>query len=141
MPEIRRAIAADAEQLFALTRDFATSFTVGRPAFDSSFGALLLQEDALLLVSDDGESLQGYVLGFDHETLFAGGPVAWVEELMVREDSRRQGIGECLMQAFEAWAQVRGDKLVALATRRAADFYTAISYEESATYFRKLLPG
>ena len=31
--------------------------------------------------------------------------------------------------------------LVALATRRAAPFYRAAGYEESATYFRKVLPG
>ena len=30
-------------------------------------------------------------------------------------------------------------KLVALATRRAAEFYRSVGYEESATYFRKLL--
>jgi hypothetical protein len=29
--------------------------------------------------------------------------------------------------------------MVALATRRASDFWLAIGYEESATYFRKLL--
>jgi hypothetical protein len=43
------------------------------------------------------------------------------------------------MQAFEAWAQTREARLVALATRRAAPFYQAIGYEESAIYFRKLL--
>jgi hypothetical protein len=43
------------------------------------------------------------------------------------------------MQGFEAWAAKRGSKLVALATRRAAPFYQALGYEESAIYFRKLL--
>jgi GNAT superfamily N-acetyltransferase len=65
--------------------------------------------------------------------------VAWVEEIMVSEALRRQGIGQLLMQEFEAWAVARGCKLVALATRRAAVFYQALGYEESATYFRKLL--
>jgi len=31
--------------------------------------------------------------------------------------------------------------LVALATRRAAPFYRALGYEESAVYFRKVLDG
>jgi hypothetical protein len=43
------------------------------------------------------------------------------------------------MQDFERWAAERGAKLVALATRRAAPFYQALGYQESATYFRKLL--
>lgn len=44
------------------------------------------------------------------------------------------------MQDFERGATGRGARLVALATRRAAPFYHALGYEESATYLRKLLP-
>jgi hypothetical protein len=43
------------------------------------------------------------------------------------------------MAAFEAWASGQGCALVALATRRAAPFYRALGYEESAACFRKLL--
>jgi hypothetical protein len=42
------------------------------------------------------------------------------------------------MDAFEQWAAGQGCALVALATRRAAPFYRALGYEESAIYFRKL---
>jgi hypothetical protein len=44
------------------------------------------------------------------------------------------------MAAFEQWAADRGSRLVGLATRRAAPFYAALGYEESAAYLRKLLP-
>jgi len=50
-----------------------------------------------------------------------------------------QGTGRALMAAFEAWAAGRGCALVALATRRAAPFYRALGYEESAAYYRRLL--
>jgi hypothetical protein len=43
------------------------------------------------------------------------------------------------MTYFEEWAKSKGAVLSALATRRAATFYQAIEYEESAAYFRKLL--
>ena len=43
------------------------------------------------------------------------------------------------MSAFERWAAVRDCALVALATRRAAPFYRALGYEESAVYFRKIV--
>jgi hypothetical protein len=43
------------------------------------------------------------------------------------------------MAAFEEWAKSKGAVLSTLATRRAARFYQAIGYEESATWFRKLL--
>lgn len=136
---IRTAQYADAQALFALARPFATSFVVDEQAFHHAFSALLASSEAHLAVAETAQQLVGYVLGFDHYTFFANGRVAWVEEIMVSASLRRQGIGQLLMQEFEAWARARGCKLVALATRRAASFYQAIGYEESAVYFRKLL--
>jgi GNAT superfamily N-acetyltransferase len=62
-----------------------------------------------------------------------------VEEVAVCSSLRGKGLGRALMTAFEEWATSRGCKLAALATGRAAGFYRALGYEESATYFRKLL--
>lgn len=136
---IRRATPADLEGVFELARDFAASFQPEFEAFTTSFRLLIAQDEALLLVIEDPDQLVGYLLGFDHYALFANGRVSWVEEIMVREASRRQGHGRALMVHFEQWARSRGSKLVALATRRARAFYLASEYEESATYFRKLL--
>ena len=43
------------------------------------------------------------------------------------------------MGAFERWAVNRNCGLVSLATRRAAPFYVALGYEESAACLRKVL--
>jgi GNAT superfamily N-acetyltransferase len=129
----------DAAAVLALAKPFATSFTVDEQAFHRSFAALLASPQAHLAVAETEQRLVGYVLGFDHYTFFANGRVAWVEEITVSEALRRRGIGQLLMQEFEAWAVARECKLIALATRRAAAFYKAIGYEESAVYFRKLL--
>ena len=59
----------------------------------------------------------------------------------MRGQERGRGIGRALMSGFEQWAAVRDCALVALATRRAAPFYRALGYEESAVYFRKILGG
>ena len=59
--------------------------------------------------------------------------------IRITMQSRRVGIGRSLMTSFEDWPAGRGAKLVALATRRAAGFYRAVGYAESATYFRKPL--
>lgn len=139
MTTIRQAQLQDGEAVFCLSKAFATSFVVERPAFESSFSELLKSPDALLLVAADGAQVIGYLLGFDHLTLFANGRVSWVEEIMVVEEMRRHGIGRQLMDHFEMWARERQSKLIALATRRAAPFYQSMSYEESASYFRKLL--
>jgi hypothetical protein len=34
-----------------------------------------------------GEERVGYLLGFAHLTFYANGPVGWVEEVLVRQDS------------------------------------------------------
>ena len=137
---IRLAQPQDSPALFLLACPFATSFAVEQAAFERSFDALLTQPDACVIVAeaDQGE-IVGYLLGFNHLTFFANGCVAWVEEVMVSETHRRQGVGQQLVEAFEAWATERGAKQIALATRRAAEFYEALGYQESAVYFRKQL--
>ena len=136
---IREARSTDAGAVLVLAKPFATSFVVEEQAFSHAFSEILVSPEAHLAVAETAQQLVGYVLGFDHYTFFANGRVAWVEEIMVSEPFRRRNIGQLLMQEFEAWAEARRCKLVALATRRAAAFYQAIGYEESATYFRKLL--
>jgi GNAT superfamily N-acetyltransferase len=147
---VRRLGASDAAAagpLFELAAGFATSFVPERAVFEASLSALLTQDSAWLgiaseTVAEPGagpDTVAGYCLGFDHLAFYANGRVAWVEEIMVREDRRGQGVGRLMMEAFEAWAADRDDRLVGLASRRAAPFYAALGYEDSATFFRKLL--
>jgi GNAT superfamily N-acetyltransferase len=143
-PLIRRATAEDAGAVAGLAEGLAQSFAFSPASFDAHYPALLADEHACLLVavtSADAASddCAGYLLGFEHLTFYANGRVAWAEEVFVRGDLRGQGIGRALMTAFEQWARGRGCALVALATRRAAPFYQALGYQDSATYLRKLL--
>ena len=137
--DIRPAVAADSPSVFALAKDFAASFAPAADQFARSFDHLLAADGVLVLVADEGGETLGYLLAFDHLALWANGRVAWVEEITVRADRRRQGIGRRLMREFENWARLRGSRVAALATRRAADFYAALGYDASATYFRKIL--
>ena len=136
---IRPAVPEDGPQVFELARQFATSFTVEEAAFKRSWDALLKTENATVIVCGEEGVIEGYLLGFCHRSFYANGPVAWVEELLVAETRRGQGIGTMLMEDFETWAQTKKCRLVATATRRAAAFYQGLGYEESASYFRKLL--
>jgi GNAT superfamily N-acetyltransferase len=74
---------------------------------------------------------------FHHPTFYANGLISWVEELFVLDELRRMQIGKSLMELVEQKARDRGSKLIALATRRASDFYKSIGYDESAIYFKK----
>lgn len=136
---IRKATERDADVLFALARDFATSFAPERAAFETALADITAIEEGNLSVAEVDGDVVGYCLGFDHYTFYANGRVSWVEEIAVKESMRRVGVGRALMANFEEWSRERGSRLVALATRRAAPFYRSIGYEESATFFRRLL--
>jgi enamine deaminase RidA (YjgF/YER057c/UK114 family)/GNAT superfamily N-acetyltransferase len=137
--QVRRAGAADADKVALLAGELAQSFAFSRQKFDRYYPGLLTVEDTRLLLATDGGECLGYLLGFRHLTFYANGPVAWEEEIVVRSGHRGRGIGRALMSAFERWATDRDCVLVALATRRAAPFYHALGYEDSATYLRKVL--
>jgi GNAT superfamily N-acetyltransferase len=145
---VRPATTADAGTVARLAAELAQSFPFSPAAFDRAYLAVLAAGDACLLLAEDlggagraaspAEPL-GYLLGFWHPAFFANGPVAWVEEILVRPEHRGRGAGRALMSAFEQHAADQGCLLVALATRRAAAFYRALDYQESAIYFRKVL--
>jgi len=137
--QIRAAGPANAGRVAGLAGELAQSFPFRRASFDRSYPALIAAEDACLLLAADQDECLGYLLGFRHLTFYANGPVGWVEEILVREERRQLGIGRALMSAFEKWAAARDCALVALATRRAAPFYRALGYRESAAYLRKVL--
>jgi GNAT superfamily N-acetyltransferase len=137
---VRPAEPGDRDQVWPLARDLATSYAPERPAFDRSFGLLLADPAALILVAEaPGTRLTGYLLATSHPAFHANGEVAWVEELMVAAEARAAGVGRQLVVAAEDWARQRGAAYVALATRRAAPFYQALGYEDSAVYFKKPL--
>ena len=125
--------------MFDLAKEFATSFVLERAAFEIALADIIPTDGASLSVAEINGEVIGYCLGFDHYTFYANGRIAWVEEITVKEPVRRRGVGKVLMENFEEWSSKRGNRLVALATRRAASFYRSIGYEESATFFRKLL--
>ena len=139
--EVRPAEAGDLAAVAGLAAELAQSFAFSEERFRASYPSLLAEQDARLLLAAHGQRVLGYLLGFRHLTFYANGPVAWVEEIVVRPDGRGRGVGAALMSAFEQWAAAQGCALVALATRRAGPFYRAVGYEESAVYFRKVLAG
>ena len=135
---VRRARPGDGPQVWPLVRDFAVSAVPEEELFRRSFADLLARPDTLVLVAEEGAAILGYLLAGWHGTLFANGPVAWVEELMVAPPARGSGVGRSLMAAAEHWAHSVPCAYLALASRRAGPFYEELGYDPSATYYRKL---
>jgi GNAT superfamily N-acetyltransferase len=137
---VRPAQSKDREALFDLVRLFPTPTPPTVDAYFEAFRAKLLDSSAFLAVAEDGAALVGYVSGYCHTTFYAGGKTAWIDELLVVSRCRQQGVGRLLMQAFEAWAQENGCKLVSLATAGASGFYERLGYGTKAGYYKKYLP-
>jgi len=136
---IRKAQNSDIESVFKMRNLFATSFEPDYNNFRKSYENLIKSEDALLLLIEINKLLIGYALGFDHFTLFANGRVSWIEEIYIIENQRRKGFASNLISEFEIWGKSRKSRLIAMATRRAKEFYLNLGHEESALYFRKVL--
>ena len=140
--QIRRAKLADELALFALVRQFPGAALPSNEAFATSLRLKLKDNDALVAVAALDDRLVGYIAGDAHETFYAGGKIAWVDEILVLESERRQGIGRALMREFENWAAGGRCRMVGLATDAAASFYEELGFEPGAGYFKRYLkPG
>jgi GNAT superfamily N-acetyltransferase len=134
---IRPAVPADAEAVFALLEEFASSYRPDRAAFARHFPALARSENTALLVAERDGRVIGYALAFDLLTLFANGVVCELQELVVTEPERGRGAGRALVEALLARARrVRAVELT-VPTRRAGEFYRRLGFEETAAYFKK----
>ncbi len=119
-----------------LAAELAQSFAFSPEQFRLSYPALLAADGACLLLAVDGQERLGYLLGFQHLTFYANGPVAWAEEVVRPRPGpwprRRPGPDG----RVRAVGRRQGCALVALATRRAAPFYRALGLRG----IRRLLP-
>ncbi|WP_427891685.1 GNAT family N-acetyltransferase [Kribbella sp. GL6] len=136
----RPARLDDSSHVWPLVHEFATSFDAEREAFDVAWPQLVDVPDTLVLVAETAAGkVVGYLLANSHLAFHANGRIAWVEEITVDARRRHSGVGRLLMEHAERWARSVGAAYIALATRRAAPFYLALDYEESAVYFKKPL--
>lgn len=137
---IRHAAINDADSVWTLVQDFAGTFAPKQEPFDRTFSSLLQTPQTLILVAEQRDgSVVGYLLAHCRSTFLANAPTAWVEEVMVAAQARRQGVGQALMTEAESWALEQGAAYISLASRRAGEFYRALAYEDAATFFKKSL--
>ena len=136
---IRTATALDQDALFDLVCSFPSPSLRTPDAYADALRIKLSDQSYATLVAEDNGRLIGYLAGYAHRTFYAGGSIAWVDEIWVKPDYRGRGTGRLLMDAFEDWASRRGCVQVSLATRGAAPFYEKLGYASNAGYFKKYL--
>ena len=136
---IRLASNEDRSVIREMAAKLATSSVVTEEGFNSSFEKILRLPHMCLLVAETEGGIIGYALGSYYPCFYASSNVAWTAELFVESDRRKEGVGRLLMEGIENWAIQNNCSLNTLATRRAGQFYEALTYDETAGYYKKSL--
>lgn len=136
---VRPATADDMQVVYALAHQLHPSVQVPEIAFSDAFSSLIKNNDHCCLVLEAGSGIVGYVSGYKHIALHVGRPVAYLDEIVVRESDRGNGGGRQLIASFEDWAESAGCALVGLATGGARGFYEGLGYQSKAGYYKKAL--
>ncbi|MEV5844794.1 GNAT family N-acetyltransferase [Streptomyces sp. NPDC051985] len=138
MTAVRDATPSDADDIYRLLIGFVTSYRPDRAVFgDVTFPRVIEAAScgrAEFLVAEQDACVVGYLLALRMPTLFAGGTVLELVELTVAESVRGRGTGSALIRAAQARAREAKDVEVTVPTRRAADFYRALGFRETAVH-------
>ncbi len=107
------------------------------PGVEDRFRAVLeLPQYAIFVAEDDAGQVVG-LLSMSHRwTLWHAGPCAMIEELVVDEGVRRQGIGSALIRAALEWAKAQECSEVEISTDqdnvKAQSLYQRMGFENVA---------
>ena len=108
---IRWAELVDAESVFGLLTQFATSYGPARAVFEQSYPRLLAataSNGVEFLVAESEDTVVAFALTLRFLTLYANGPIVELQELMVAPRARGRGIGAGLVRAVIDRARAGG---------------------------------
>jgi len=149
LARIRAATESDMEamtqliaRLFALEPDYPFDAAKVHRGID----LLRAREDAAALwVAELGDRLVGMCSAQIIISTAEGGPVAWVEDVVVSPELRAQSIGRMLLDAVTAWAKRRGISRLQLLVDRenevAQGFYRHLGWKNTRMICFRLHPG
>ena len=136
---IRHATLADADAIFGLLEQLASSFNPNRASFNEAFGDVVRElDDRILYVAERGGLVVGYALTTIVRPLYTNGLSAELQELVVDEKARNGGIGSQLVTAVEAECRRRGARQLTVASSRGAAFYERLDYRSTADFLKKV---
>lgn len=140
---IRRGQGEDAHVVFTLARQFSSGREpIGRDEFMVAYDNVMRyrdQETNVLFVAElDGE-VAGYSLMTVSRLLHAPGLTAHLQEIVVDESARGNGLGDYLMAANEQYCVGRGVRQLSASTARFGTFYNHRGFEIVGEHYRKIL--
>lgn len=119
---VRAAIAEDLEELSGLFADYLAFYAVPKAAetIRSFLAARLERGDSAIFIARDAQGVaQGFVQLYPLFSSLALAPAWLLSDLYVAPQARRQGLGEALMSAARAHAEVSGACGLQLETAKA----------------------
>lgn len=141
---IRRGALSDRDAVFTLARQLITGpVTPQIDDFVAVFNNVVRwreNETNVLYVAEKEGVVVGYTLMTVSRLLHAAGLTAHLQELVVDESARGQGIGSDLVLANEQYALERGVRQLTMSTARLGGFYRRLGYEVTAEFYKKILP-
>lgn len=136
--QIRPAIVSDAPAAVGLLAQL-NEFGHGQvdAGVEDRFRAMLdLPQHAIFVAQDDRGQIVGLLTVSQRWTLWHTGPCALIEELVVDEGVRGQGVGRALIQAAIEWARAQACSEVEVSTEMdntaAQAFYRRLGFESEA---------
>ena len=140
---IRRGQGDDANAVLALARQFSTGREpIGRDEFLVAYDNVLRhrdQETNVLFVAELDGVVAGYSLMTVSRLLHASGLTAHLQEIVVDEGMRGQGLGDRIMAANEQYCIGRGVRQLSASTARFGTFYNHRGFEIVGEHYRKIL--
>ena len=134
-PEDRAAVISLHEELQSYERAFRPSRATGRELSIRQVGEYLRMladpdEDAFLMVADEGGSLVGFVFFMSEtEMLERESGQIYIQDIMVTENSRRSGVGSALMDAVRGVMAEKGIRRI--------DLQVLVGNEDALSFYRK----
>ncbi len=131
---MRRARPGDASYVFALVEQLG--YTPEHRGFDETFAQVVRHPEAAVFVATEGLKVIGYLAMSHRPQIRLGGRVASIDDLVVDERRRSEGVGTALLDAAIAHARGLGCQRVDLSTNRARQsfqrgFYRGHGFSEA----------
>jgi len=141
---IRAAANSDASQIYQLMtqlQQFAGVEVVEEAAFTRQFKQALADPRFRAFVAEESGTIKGVITVWLRESLFHGEPVALIDELIIDESSRGQGIGSQLIDHVVTYCAGLGCEEVEVSTEAdnlaARDFYARRGFVEQGVILER----
>jgi len=137
---VRTATADDVDRVFALLKQLGSDYAPDASAFDSTYRGIIddgSRSSILLVANNSSGTVLGYALTTISPLLYINGSSAQLQELVVDNSHRGQGVGTALVEATEAACRNRQVRQLTVPSRRSANFYERIGYTSTADFLKR----